>query len=208
MNVSIPFIRNIHTNYTLPSNVTFSSISHNSSPTSSSGFSSRFPPTLLDSHTATNLVIYIVPAVFGFGIIVALVWWIHLSSKRRARGGAFAKNVNDVEGELLVVRCRFDRFSEADEKCSLVRKQLESLQSLLRYHFSPLAPLPLHSTPSSRSHWSLLLFLLLSSVSILPILSLRPIHPIGRLRRGSPSSRATLLLIVVESRLGVVLVAD
>ncbi|GAA5844887.1 hypothetical protein JCM5353_004269 [Sporobolomyces roseus] len=76
-----------------------------------------------------NLVIYIVPAVFGIGLIVALFWWIHLSSKRRARGEAFSKKANDVEARIAPIPPSLSLFTS--------RTSSASLNTILEKSFEP-----------------------------------------------------------------------
>ncbi|GAA5951641.1 hypothetical protein JCM3765_005991 [Sporobolomyces pararoseus] len=102
-------IRTVHTNYPSPvekSLVDFSvsfipsGVAH-ASPTSNTkpGYSFRFPSTVGGTHGSTNLVVYIVPALFAVGLVFLFGWWLYVRRGRRARAKAFRESL-EVEARL------------------------------------------------------------------------------------------------------------
>ncbi|GAA5834095.1 hypothetical protein JCM3766R1_004456 [Sporobolomyces carnicolor] len=59
------------------------------------GYTFRFPPTLGHGgqDAGPNVVVYVVPALFAFGLVVAFGWWYYLRRARRSRANAFDHKV-------------------------------------------------------------------------------------------------------------------
>lgn len=110
---SMPGIRTIHTNYPSPVekplvdvsvsfvSSAFASAQASPTPNSKPGYSFRFPSTSGGTHGSTNLVVYIVPALFTAGLIFVFIWWLYVRRGRRARAKAFRESL-EVEGEPIL----------------------------------------------------------------------------------------------------------
>lgn len=99
-------IRTIHTNYSMSSSSRLSYVAHGFPPAPTTslapGYTFRFPPTLGHGgqDAGPNVVVYVVPALFAFGLVVAFGWWYYLRRARRSRANAFDHKVTlDAEGE-------------------------------------------------------------------------------------------------------------